>query len=482
MSSLSSSGARIRGDDFQHAYAAIRAVEVLLPDSTVTDIGVEDPDPAVHNADDVTIYRKNEPNEFVQAKSSVDASSPATIEWLVEASAGGNSILSHLYGAWTGLIEKGEDPSLILVSNKQIDPGDPVLPLREGTDGTVAMRLRAATAGSAPGRARASLASHLGVSEDELLRFLEHLSLRFGQLQEDHRTQLSRLLAAVGLRADRQAVDLCIGMVRHWVTSGKRSLTADEVRDEITALGIEASVPAATVVVQAIDHRPSEGAVVSLDWVDRFDGGEARSRRIPIDPEDWHLVFRPALLDAAASVRAEGLSKVHIGGAMRLPTWFAVGNAFAETSGFEVEAFQGGELWTSFGPFDEYDFDTGVESTDSDGDEGAVVISIATDIRDDAREHIATLTDVGSVLHVRPVGGPGSTAILNGRVARDMALAVRNKVRVFVRRHRPSKLHLFLASPGAFAMLLGHRWDRVADTQLYADLAPGYAEAYLIPN
>lgn len=63
-----------------------------------------------------------------------------------------------------------------------------------------------------------------------------------------------------------------------------------------------------------------------------------------------------------------------------------------------------------------------------------------------------------------------------------MAVAVRNEVRGFVRSHRSSKLHLFLAGPEAFAILLGHRWDRVADEQVYAYLAPGYAESYLIPN
>ena len=85
-------------------------------------------------------------------------------------------------------------------------------------------------------------------------------------------------------------------------------------------------------------------------------------------------------------------------------------------------------------------------------------------------------------IDLQPGGGAGPTAISDGGAARDMAVAMRNEVRGFVRSHRPSKLHLFLACPGAFAMLLGHCWDRVADTQVYADLAPGYAESYLIPN
>lgn len=483
MSALSSSGARIRGDNFQHVYAAERAVEVMLPGSKILRLGVEDPDPSVGNADDVTIYRENEPSEFVQAKASVDARSPVNLEWLTKPSSrGGLSILSHLYEAWAKLRSEEGEVFLALVTNKPADPNDPVLILRDGIDGTVASRLEIVTTGSGAGRARNELAEHLQITEGELLTFLRHLSFRLGELEDDHRGRLAFRMAAVGLRSDAQALDLCIGMVRGWVVSGKRLLSADQVRAEIEALGIEASVPTATVVVQAIDHRPTEGASVSLDWVDRFHGEEARSRRVPIDREHWNSLFRPELLEAVRSVRSLGLSRVHVSGAMRLPTWFAVGNAFAETSGFEVQAVQGGELWTSAGAVGEFDLSVAVESTDNQGTEAAVVISIATDIRDDAREYVASLQTVGFVLYVQPAGGAGPSAISDAGAARDMAVAVRNEVRGFVRSHHPSKLHLFLACPGAFSMLLGHRWDRVADTQVYTDLAPGYADSYLIPN
>jgi hypothetical protein len=483
MSGLSPSGARIRGDDFQHVYAAARAIEVLLPDSPILQLGIEDPDPAVGNADDITVYRSDGANEFAQAKSSVDARAPANIEWLTKPSPqGGPSILSHLFTAWKGLRANGEDPRLLLVSNKQIDPNDPVLTMREGTDGTVALRLGAAAPGSKQGQARKQLAKHLQASEDELLSFLERLSFRFGQLEDDQRAQLAFRLAAVGLRSDDHAVALCIGMVRGWVTSGKRLLTADEIQEEINALGIEATTPKATLVVQAIDHRPSDGATVSLDWVDRYDGDEARSRRVPLDAADWNELFRKQLFDAVQTVRSAGLTRVHIRGAMRLPSWFAAGNAFGETAGFDVEAFQTGELWTSLGPVNDNLLDVTMESTGSHGAETAIVISIATDIIEDVRDHVGALPSIGSILHLRPQRGAGPTAIGGPQAARDMAVAVRNEARTLMRTQRPPRVHVFLASPGVFAMLLGHRWDRIADTQLYADLAPGYAPAYLIPN
>ena len=483
MSGLSPSGARIRGDDFQHAYAATRAIETLPNTSDITDLGVEDPDPDLHNADDVTVYRCGVESEFVQAKSAVDATSSATVEWLISPSdKGGPSILQHLHAAWTKLTARELQPRLRLVTNKLVDPSDSVLVHREGTDGTVARRLGEGGPASARGKARAVMAAHLEVSEEDLLSFLEQLSFKFGYLMDDVRNDLSYRLMALGLRSDADAQDQCIGMIRGWVTAGRRVLTADQVREDIASLGLETTKPAAAVIVQAIDWRSCDAAAVNLDWVERFDGFEARSRRVPRDPNDWNDAFRPEMLAAAQEIRSAGYSRAHIGGAMRLPTWFAVGNAFGETAGFELETSQSGQLWTSSGPVNDSVLEVSVKSTGTSGDQAAIVISIATDILDDVREHVTTLSSIGSILHLRPEGGPGATAIGDPQGAKDMAVAVRNKVRKFVQKHRPSRVHVFLACPGGFAMLLGHRWDRIADTQLYADLAPGYAPAYFIPN
>jgi hypothetical protein len=43
-------------------------------------------------------------------------------------------------------------------------------------------------------------------------------------------------------------------------------------------------------------------------------------------------------------------------------------------------------------------------------------------------------------------------------------------------------VHLFLAGPGGLTLLLGHRWNRVAPTFVYEDLATGrgYVAAFTI--
>ena len=84
MNSLSSSGARIGGDDYQHLIGWIYAVNSCFPNSNVTHIGVEDLNAG--NADDVTIYKDNNSKEFIQIKFSVDGRALVNIDWLMQPS------------------------------------------------------------------------------------------------------------------------------------------------------------------------------------------------------------------------------------------------------------------------------------------------------------------------------------------------------------------------------------------------------------
>ncbi|WP_390479744.1 hypothetical protein, partial [Frankia casuarinae] len=55
--------------------------------------------------------------------------------------------------------------------------------------------------------------------------------------------------------------------------------------------------------------------------------------------------------------------------------------------------------------------------------------------------------------------------------------------RQIARRVNPPILHLFMAAPSGFAVLLGGVWDRVPATQTYEDLAAsGYEPAFFLPN
>ena len=89
---LSASGARIRGDDYQHLFAWLQVLRAIQVGSGIVEIGIEDPEAG--NADDVTVYTDGLEREYYQVKSSVDARETAGLEWLMKPSrADGPSIV-----------------------------------------------------------------------------------------------------------------------------------------------------------------------------------------------------------------------------------------------------------------------------------------------------------------------------------------------------------------------------------------------------
>ena len=163
---LSASGARIRGDDYQHLFAWIQVIVAIQAESHIAEIGIEDPEAG--NADDVTVYDGRRKARILQVKSSVDAREAIGEEWLVNPSkAGGPSIIQRFHSLWAAA--DGHRPKLTLVTNRLPAEGDPILSRRDGRDGTVARGVTLAGPNSKTGLARKRLAEHLQVSEEEIL-------------------------------------------------------------------------------------------------------------------------------------------------------------------------------------------------------------------------------------------------------------------------------------------------------------------------
>lgn len=86
---------------------------------------------------------------------------------------------------------------------------------------------------------------------------------------------------------------------------------------------------------------------------------------------------------------------------------------------------------------------------------------------------------VGRLLILGPPGGPRDNAIAGPEEACSLAVGIRDAARRAGRGHE--RVHLFLATPMGLAVLLGHRWNRVAPTVVYEDLAAlGYEAAFTI--
>lgn len=485
MSPLSPSGARIRGDDYQHLFAWCQVLRALRQDSDISAIGVEDL--GTGNVDDVTVYHRQEQNEFYQVKSSVDARRMVNFNWLTTSTdAGGPSMLKRFYASWLSLAGNGQRPRLGLVTNRPCDPSDPIIVLRDGRDGTVAARLSEVGANTNSGRARRDLGVHLGIEEAELIEFLRNLHFRVGKIQEEWSEQAEMLMYSLGLRSDQTAIQQGISTIRGWVTGGKRQLSIDEIQDEVATLNLRMSKPVGVLLVQAIERDlMPENATVALDWVDLYQGDEPRTRRRLHDNRLWNKRLRPEIQEAARILRAKGYRQVLVKGYMRLPSWFTVGTSLGDAAGFEVTSFHGTEEWASTGSVSRFPNAIVKNEKLGTGQALAVGVSLATNLSHDVVAYLTTnVPEVGRYVCLAPEAGPHNRAITNGSAALGWAINIRDHIRVLAREYKPDRLHLFLATPTRAALLLGHFWDRLPDTQLYEDQGSGhgYLPSFFIPN
>lgn len=335
---LSPSGARIRGDEYQHLFAWCQVIRAISIDSDITKIGIEDP--KAGNADDVTVYMKDGKCEYYQLKSSVDAHQTAGLEWLIKPSnSGGPSIIQGFYDLWANKQDKYK-PKITLVTNRLPLQTDQLMSMIDGQSRSVARRLQHAKPKSKDGKIRSELAQHLKITEDILVLFLRDIKFMLGKTNEDLILLVQSFMLASGLHHDRNAVSQGVDIVRSWVTEGKREITIAELKQAIKPLKQLDSLPTASILVQAIDRDPMpENATIALDWVDSFPGREPRVRHLPSDPTLWNGRFRLELQLAAQKLRSQGHAHVLVRGYMRLPTWFAAGVELCKTAGFEVSSF-----------------------------------------------------------------------------------------------------------------------------------------------
>jgi len=241
-------------------------------------------------------------------------------------------------------------------------------------------------------------------------------------------------------------------------------------------------------VAQALEHNPrADAATYSVDWTELFVGGDPRSRRNFAAPVAARERISADLALARQRLRAAEIYEFEVDGPMRLPLWFAIGAEFSSAAGFAVSAQARDGLWSSsIAPSGQRDLEIhlpGDSTGDPMGRSWAVSVSFATDIAEDVDEFLAeSLPDAYHLIARLP--SPGRTALHGLPHARAAIFQLRDELRLLRRRLRPPELHLFIAMPGACALLLGNAWDRMPPTWTYWDLGePGrYAPALRVEN
>lgn len=477
----SATGVRIAGDRYQWLVAWGACVDALLDsvnvDNPIVCVGVEVGNAG--NLDDVVLYRDHPPNAYKQVKYTVDSRTPVNTAYLTDPSpTGGPSILQKTANTWQTLTRSGDPVELALVTNRLADPGDPLLASRDARTRLLVPRAAAGGPQSLLGKARAQWASAVGLSEAELLELLGLLEFDLGH-DPQHLARIVLLgMAAAGLRCEEAALDDGINWVTEQVIAGQRELTLADIRAAIEVKGLRIEDERAIVSVATLVSDPLAGhALYSIDWVDRFDGEDANLKRRPKPPATWAQL--QADIEAIPS-HLGSAKRVVVTGSMRLAPAFAVGAAMRMVTGIDVAAVQRGELWSSDGPYAAPETPVANEHDIGQGDDLAVAIEVATPMADDVIRWIRdNALSVRRLVVLGPSGGPRDNAVIDAEDARAQAVGIRNAIRQEVRNH--PRVHLFLAGPMGLSLLLGNRWNRIAPTAVYEDLAArGYERAFSI--
>jgi hypothetical protein len=471
--SRSPSGARGEGDDFQHLVALNEALRAIRGNGIVA-VTVEAADAG--NVDDIVLRDARGSGYYTQVKHAVDGQTPVNTAYLLKPTRTGRvSLLQRFRDSWRTLGGSDARPSMRLVTDRDLDPEDPVFKKIDRRSGLLVPDF----ADRSLDDERKAWAEHLETDEEELLALLRDLHFETGRAMRFERELAQVQLAALGLASDRRAMDSAMAFVRDWVQQRDRTMSVDELHATLVDRVGRVSDPRALLVIEAIgENRAAAQADVALRFIDLYDGDEPFSRFQLRNDDDWERLVWPELKGAADALAGRGKHDVVIDGPMRLPMWFGAGCALRSVLGFQVTINQTGQLWSSteFGTSPELDVDIVELSHDT---RLAVVISVATDASQDGIAN-ATAVGAGKVLIVAPKGGARNGLVQDPGTATALAEHIRDAVRSRLE-PETTEILLHLATPAGLAVLLGHRWNRMRPTTPYEHTPSGYVRTFQVP-
>ncbi|MCA2178979.1 SAVED domain-containing protein [Nonomuraea glycinis] len=470
----SRSGVRRSGDRYQDLIGWSAAMRVMHPTNDIQRLEIEVN--GVGNIDDVVLRSASGRHHYAQVKWTTNPTNMIDHSYLTKQDTKkSKSLLQKLFHSWKKLTTAGDPPVMELVTNRVLDPGDPLLSLLDGRTDLLNPAARLLTPGSAADARLNEWAEHLSCTRGEVLDMLDSLHFKPGLSISSERDRAQSLMLANGLLGDADALDRGIGIVTDWVLEGRREITLDDITMEVERMRLRSDDPRAVLLIQAIDRDPNPGdATVALDWVDLYEEDSPPTRRQPRDPADWAAMSND-IDDAVARLRSQGFKDVVVRGAMRQATFFTVGARLAQVTGTNVSHVRFGMPWASNAPrIAVPDLQRSLVPIDA-GNHLAVAIGMTDDPVPAVTAFVkATNLPVRSLLALTPAEGPNDQSVAGPGQAVAYAQSLRNAVRAQLESTPAERVHLFLAGPGGLALLLGHRWNRVAPTTVYEDLGSGH--------
>ena len=436
------------------------------------------------NVDDLVVRRSNAPSIYNQIKFVMTQAEPLTHKWFTTPPrSGAFTPLQRFYDSMKTLTVDDMPPEMALQTNRWPAAGDPLLKHVCGRSGKVVPRLTEGPPRSASGEVRAEWAEHLRIGDDELLQMLEHLEIRAGREALDQlRDQCTWLMRAVGFRGEPDAVDIGVSEIRRLIGEGIREIDADDLMAIARSKGLLSSKNRATLLIQSLESDPwPEAATAYIDWVDLFDGSDARSRRQLRRTDEWNSRMKSELHTAVTKIKSQQYHDVFLAGTMRLSTGLMAGTQLSEVAGFNVSICGREGEWSSFS--DKVNMEVAREEIKvGASSEIAMALSVSAQIRDDVLEYVRSAElPIDRLIVYSPSLGVSRESIPGPKEGLGFAHAISALMRTDTREVQ-GMVHLFQAGPLPLSVMVGHLWNRMPMTQLYDDLGPGrgYTPTFLL--
>jgi hypothetical protein len=210
----------------------------------------------------------------------------------------------------------------------------------------------------------------------------------------------------------------------------------------------------------------TSGIALGLDWSERFDGRCASAAA-------WRDILLPAVDLVAANVRelAPG-TPVEAEGLPALPAALALGAAFLAPSGPELRWRQRragvpDELWSLAATQEAAQVEIDTREVTASSEDMAVVASINHDAEEALRESPGEVPEFRGYVRLRGLGGNQVTLRSPGEAA-DAAMRLVEAIKAARTQWRDiRRIHLFIAGPAGFAVLIGQLLNGLGPIQTY---------------
>jgi len=203
---------------------------------------------------------------------------------------------------------------------------------------------------------------------------------------------------------------------------------------------------------------------LDLDWSHFFSNESLPSQDV------WQSVLLLALDDVKNTLaEIAGPRMLYIRAKARLSAGFALGFAFRQPSGFNIEIEQDDQIWSTATQRSQADV---LRVTEASGDiscsDLAIQMSISADVSPVVNRYAqARGRDFRARLIFEPLGGPDRNSVPDRQCAIDMAAQASAKIRQARNNFNAEEIHVFASMPFGLSVLLGHRLNACGAIQCY---------------